>query len=388
MRIVHVVTALDPAAGGPPIVVTRLAAAQAMLGHDVHVMCYRRPEADERTRVALEGIPGWNQVTTHVLDPATGLEGVFAKRAGSALADLAPTVDLMHGHSTWAPIVLGCAASARRVGLPYVICPHGMLDPWCLAQNTMKKKLALAVAYRRMLNGASFIHALNRDERDLMAPLGLTPPVEIIPNGIFIEEFESLPEPGAFHERRPELEGAPFILFLSRLHYKKGLDYLADAFARVATALPDVRLVVAGPDGGAQEPFERAVREAGVQDRVHVVGPIYGRDKLALVDAGCFCLPSRQEGFSIAITEALACALPVVISDACHFPEVAEVNAGEVVPLGAEETATALIRVMRDPSLRERMGEAGSRLVRERFTWPRIAERSIECYETHVGVAT
>jgi glycosyltransferase involved in cell wall biosynthesis len=95
----------------------------------------------------------------------------------------------------------------------------------------------------------------------------------------------------------------------------------------------------------------------------------------------CFCLASHHEAFSMAITEALACRLPVVVSRECFFPEVAEVGAGEVVELDADQIAAALVRIARDSELRQRMGEAGRTLVEERFTWPRIAEQTIELYE-------
>jgi glycosyltransferase involved in cell wall biosynthesis len=115
---------------------------------------------------------------------------------------------------------------------------------------------------------------------------------------------------------------------------------------------------------------------------VHLVGPLYGdRKHAALRSAACFCLPSRQEGFSIAILEAMACRNPVVISDACHFPEVAEFGAGHVVALDPKELAAALRNVLEDPEARQRMGAAGFRLVQSRYTWPKIAERSVLAYQ-------
>ena len=172
----------------------------------------------------------------------------------------------------------------------------------------------------------------------------------VIPNGVNLEEFEPPPDPAIFRRQLPALGDRPYILFLSRLHYKKGLDFLADAFRIVAATRADVQLVVAGPDDGAQTEFERRIAGAGLSDRVHVPGPIYGPEKLsAVAGAACFVLPSRQEGFSVAILEALACGTPAVVSEECHFPEVAEVEAGEVVPLDAVAVAAALNRVLADP---------------------------------------
>jgi glycosyltransferase involved in cell wall biosynthesis len=374
---------LDPARGGPSAVAVRLAAAQAGLGHEVSILTYLPPDAEERLWAASEAIPGFENLVIHRIGRLTGLERFWPRRARRKLGTLVPASDVLHLHGLWKPLLPVAAAVARKRGKPYVLTPHGMLDPWSLAQNRIVKRVALRLVHRRMINGAAFVHALNSDERDLIGPLELKAPVEILPNGVFLDEIDPLPEPGAFAAAHPELDGRPYVLFLSRLHYKKGLDYLADAFARLPAA-GDVRLVVAGPDDGAEAAFRRRVAELGIGRRVHMVGPLYGRDKLAaLAGAACFCLPSRQEGFSVAIIEALACGVPAVVSEACHFPEVAEAGAGLVVPLEAGAVARGLETVLRNPDAGRAMGAAGRRLVEERFTWPAIAGRCIAAYKAH-----
>ena len=149
-------------------------------------------------------------------------------------------------------------------------------------------------------------------------------------------------------------------------------------------------MVVAGPDDGARADFERRVAAAGLTDRVHMPGPIYGPEKLsAVAGAACFCLPSRQEGFSVAILERWRAARRSWCPPECHFPEVAEAGAGEIVPLDAAAIAAALGRVLADARLpTTRMGKAGRELVAARFTWPRIAERSIETYAGLIAEGT
>jgi glycosyltransferase involved in cell wall biosynthesis len=366
MRIVHVIASLDPAQGGPPVVAGQLAAAQTAAGHDVTLAA----------EVVPDGLP-----VPAVRLPRHGPAALW-KAPSADVRRLVDAADVVHLHGVWEPVLPAVARAARAAGRPYLVAPHGMLDPWSLRQKRWKKRLALALGYRRMLNAAAALHVLNADERDLMRPLGLTAPCEVIPNGIFLEQFA---EPGTLkrlRERRPGLGDRPYVLFLSRLHYKKGLDILAAAFNRVAARIADVDLVVAGPDGGAEATFRDEVRRLGLSDRVWVAGPLYGDDKRAILGhAAVFCLPSRQEGFSVAILEALACRVPVVITTDCHFPEVAEVEAGRVVTLDSEQVAGAIIELLSDVGPRSAAGAAGRALVEGRFTWPKVAERTIAVYE-------
>ena len=364
MRILHVVPSLDPAHGGPPVVAARLAAAQAGLGHDVSVLSGDPPDRLPAFAPLWDGVPGADRV---------GRRGTVA---GS---------DVVHLHGVWGGLLRSTAAATRAAGVPYAVAPHGMLDPWSLSQKRVKKRLGLLLGYRRMLDRAAFLHALNQDEARLMAPLGLRSPVEIVGNGVFPGEVDP-PPPGTFRAAHPALGDDPYVLFLGRLHAKKGLDVLADAFAILARTDARCRLVVAGPDGGARADLDRRLATAGLAARSHVVGPLYGPAKYAaLADAAVFCLPSRQEGFSVAILEAMACGTPVVVSDACHFPEVATAGAGEVVPLDAAAVAAALGRVLSDPA-RAAMGRAGRAMVFERYTWPIVAERLVKAYERHLAV--
>jgi glycosyltransferase involved in cell wall biosynthesis len=384
MNILHLHTTLDPESGGPSAVVARLASAQAALGHTVHVMAYEDPAAERRLSISLEDVPGWSRVVFHRLKRPNRVESWLAADMARQLRPLLPSIDVLHTHNTWSPMVLRASRLARRHGVPYVHCPHGALDPWCLAQKPLKKRVALGAACRAMLEGARFVHVLNTSERHRLAPLSLTAPLEIIPNGVFVDELEPPRHQTAGERFGAGRDAPPYILFLSRLHAKKGLDHLVETFRLVASRHATVRLVVAGPDNGAQADFERRVKTAGLGGRVDIIGPIYGRRKVALLRAAvCFCLMSRQEGFSLAITEALACCLPVVISDHCHFPEVSDAGAGYIVGLDPRSASNALLSLLANAQERSVMGRSGERLVRERFTWPAIARQAIERYRAY-----
>jgi glycosyltransferase involved in cell wall biosynthesis len=387
MRILHAILSMDPATGGPPMMAARLAAAQASLGCSTRIVSYQFPESQKRIAAALDGIPGIAGVKLDYLPAPSPIERLFAPGAKRLVQPMLSDVDLVHLHGVWDPVIYAVSHLAAKAGKPYVVTPHGMLDPWSLSQKRLKKRIALSLGYRRMLNDAAFLHFLNADELALTQSLHLNSPARIIPNGIFLEELDPLPPKGAFRAAHPEFADAKLILFLSRLHYKKGLDYLADAFAIVLKEVPDARLIVAGPDDGAKAAFEQQIARLGIAGRVHLVGPIYAAQKIAaLRDCDCFCLPSRQEGFSLAVTEAMACESPVVISTECHFPEVREAQAGIVAELNASAIAAGIKTVLQDAPLAQKMGVAGRELVVSRFTWPKVAQQMIEGYQAALQV--
>lgn len=388
MKIAHCIATLDPAAGGPPAVAMRLAAGQTMLGHGGMLLTHDPGDRRDVVEQAIAKVPNREALELQYLPHASGLGRATGAALRRALEPHLRSVDFLHLHGVWETILRSAAAAARRLGVPYAVRPAGMLDPWSLAQKKWKKRLALALGYRRMLNGAAFIHALNDDEAKLIEPLGLDTAIRVIPNGVFLGEIDPLPSPETFHADRPELNGEPYLLFLSRLHYKKGLDLLAEAYARFREAGGRSRLVVAGPEEGAGDDFRQRIDRAGVAEHVTMTGPLYGTEKLAaMVGARAFVLPTRQEGFSVAVTEALACGLPVVTTHDCHFPQIAEVEAGLLTTLDVGEIAEAMLAVDRDPERAAQWGRNGRQLIESRFTWDRIAAQTVQIITETRGAA-
>jgi glycosyltransferase involved in cell wall biosynthesis len=383
MRILHVVTSLDPDAGGPAAVAVRLAAGHRLLGHEANLCCYQAPGKSAAIVASFRRVPGFDQIQQITMPPAGRIERILASSARATLRRAIADTDLVYLHGVWDPILKAAGDVSISLGKHYFVMPHGMLDPWSLNQKRFKKKLALLLGYRRVLDRATALHVLNSDEGDLIRPLHLSAPSVVIPNGIFEEELTLPPDAQSFQAFFPQLRDRPFILFLSRLHTKKGLDVLADAFAIVAKQHDQVQLVVAGPNGDATADFDARIARAGITHRVHRIGPIYGDTKLAAYRAAtCFCLPSLQEGFSLAVTEALAVGLPVVITPGVHFPEVATAGAGEVVDRNADAVAASLLKIIRDPSLRQQMSDAGRRLISTQYTWRHIAQQTIDAFNS------
>jgi glycosyltransferase involved in cell wall biosynthesis len=238
------------------------------------------------------------------------------------------------------------------------------------------------LAYGRAIHRFDRVHALSRFEEEEMRVFGWTKPIGIVPNGVFLSEIDPLPAPGEFRAKHPQLGSDPYILFLSRLHPIKGLPILVDAFQKVLARVPNARLVITGPDFGMQKPIEEQVARLGIADRVHLTGPIFSKDKYAaMVDSSCFCLPSGHEAFSVAIAEAMAARSPVVISEECHFPEAQDAGAGFVVQRTVDGVADGLLKVMSDAAKGRAMGEAGRRLIEEKFTWEAVARSLVEMYK-------
>ncbi len=383
MRILHVISSLDPKDGGPPKIAACIASAQAAMGHDVHLLTESEAGREEYVRHLLDAVPGIDRVKLQQVPKNGEWRWLLDPEKKRIARDAVSQVDAVHLHNVWNPILIAAGKACRKLNKPYLILLNGMLDPWSLSQKALKKKLAIALVYKKLYNGAAALHLGNTHERELIKPLGLTARGEIIPNGVFEEDLHDLPAKGTFYKMHPELHDLPFILFMSRLHYKKGLDYLADAFAVFAESNNEAHLVVAGPEEGAGDAFKEQIANAGLTDRVHVIGPIHGEEKrAALVDATCFCLPSRQEGFSVAITEAIGHGVPAVITEGCHFPEVETEGAGRVLPLDAKRVGHALIEVMSDPGLRQQMSEKGRALALGRYTWPKVAQQTVGIYES------
>ena len=242
------------------------------------------------------------------------------------------------------------------------------------------------LGYRAYIRDAAALHALNDHEADGAqhpAYVGVKLPdvVEVIPNGIFPAMLESQTEKATVNALVPSLGDAPYILYLARLHPGKGCDLLGEAFVKVASARPDVHLVMVGQDQGGRAMVEGPVQRAGLSGRVHFTGPVFDARKHALYrHAAAYCLPSRHEGFSMAITEAMAWGCPVVATRTCYFPELTAEGCGVEVDLCADQLADALLDLLGDSVAAKAMGQRGRELVLACYTWPKIAERTVGLY--------
>lgn len=382
MKIIHIIDSLDPTKGGPSLSVPSLAAAQAHLGHNVSIAFLRDGNLVGTPHEASVPIPHFNKVDLSEITSHKFSNKFFTQAGAQVLSRLIADSDIVHMHGVWDPFLIYAGKLSIQYKKKFIFAPRGMLHPWSLNQKKWRKKFMLFFLMKKILNNCTFIHALNQIEAQTVKKLNIRSPIKIFPNGIFPNQFEKLPAPGSFYKFFPSLKKRPFILFLARLHYVKGLDYVADVFAEISQKFADIDLVIAGPDKGAKKSFEKKIIAHGVKKRVHIVGPLYGEKKFAaLMDAKCFFLPSRQEGFSVSIVEAMAMAVPVVISENCNFPEIAQHEAGLVSPLKRESLIDALSTIILNEQFREKIAAAGKNLIFSNYSWYTIAKNILDEYD-------
>lgn len=305
------------------------------------------------------------------------------------LAHNIKSYDVVHTHTLFSPIIAFTHFLCRLYKIPYVMTPHGMLDPWALAYKAWKKRYYYQYLEQPSLRYASAIHALSASEIDQVRTLGFSQTI-LVPNGVNKHEFENLPHAQFFYDKFPDLQSKKLILFLGRLDPKKGLDLLAPAFSDVHQAFPDTHLVVAGPDSIDFIATARSYFSyANCLDAVTFTGMLAGVMKYAaLTAADVYVSPSYSEGFSMSILEGMASALPCVFTSGCNFPEAAKANVAYEVAIDVDEIATALIKCLQHPEQSRLMGQKAQQFIFNYYDWESIAVRLHRTYESILDGST
>jgi glycosyltransferase involved in cell wall biosynthesis len=350
-----------------------MARAVAALGHEVAIYTTdREMDAAERLRLATGRLDG---VDLHIFEQQFPKVLATSFPLARALETAISRADIVHLHSLYLFHVWAAARLCRRFGVPYLLRPHGTLDPYLWKRHRARKAVIETLFQNRVLRQATAIHYTAEEEMRLAEPYAQGTRGIVIPNGLDLAEYAQLPPAGQFRALHPEIGDRRFVLFLSRLNFKKGLDLLVPAFARVARQRPDLHLVIAGPDDGQRAAAEGWVAAEGMAGRTTFAGLLDHRAKLAAFrDSAMFVLPSYSENFGLAIVEALACGVPVAISDRVNiWREIAEAGAGLVAPPAVDDVARLIDTLAADPVRAAEMGARGKTLVAERYSWGKIA---------------
>ncbi|WCM29687.1 glycosyltransferase [Sphingomonas sp. QA11] len=287
--------------------------------------------------------------------------------------------DALHLHGLWNHTSIAARSWNRKNDGALVISPHGMLDPWAQRNSQIKKRVAKWAFENANLRSAGVLRALCWAEADAIEALGLGVPIAVIPNGISLPGADYVPTKPADTTRKR-------LLFLGRIHPKKGIAELIDAWAIAAAKSPTIRndwvLQIAGwDDGDHLQHLVRLAREREL-DNVEFSGPLFGSAKQdAYANCDAFILPSYSEGMPMTVLEAWAHRKPVLMTHACNIPEGFVAGGAYRIETSPQPLAVALAYHLDQPSALAETGERGRRLVEERFTWERIVDQ-------HIGLFT
>jgi glycosyltransferase involved in cell wall biosynthesis len=384
MRVLQVIPGLSTRTGGPPVAVVESSLALKRCGVETVIFATDMAQAASsraRGRIERRDLPEGAEALDLRLFPARWpYRLVFSPELYRAVADHARAFDVVHIHSLFLFPQFAAYRGARKGGVPYVVSPRGSLDPYLRQRSRPVKAIADALWQRGMLDGASALHLTSDEEARLVRDVARRVPRAVIPNGIRWSDYQDLPRAGEF---RAGGDDAPVVLYLGRLSHKKGLDVLIRAFAIARRAIPDARLVIAGPDDEALQPaLEAIAAHEGVAAHVMFTGMLRGREKLAaLAAARVWALPSHSENFGIAVLEAMAAGLPVIVSPGVNIaPEIAAAAAGVVCEQTAEAFGAEIAALLRDDARRTVLGEQGRAFARQ-YDWDAVAPRLAAMYE-------
>ena len=384
-RVLHVIQALTPKLGGSVRALLDLSQWQSLSGLEVEVCTTNIDVPNGIMDVPTDRFVEANGVRFWYF-PAQHRPLLYSRQLKRHLDSTIASYDIVHIHGLYRFPTTYAAYCSRRRRVPYIVRPHGSLDPFLYRHSS--RSLILKRLYERWfdfpnLQAADAIHYTSEDERERASFLKLRTPTFVVPNGIDWSRFETLPRRGRFRTRLG-IGQAPLILFLGRINFKKGLDLLIRAFDVLRPSIPDARLAIVGPDNeGYGEKVRHWIEERDLREQVDIVDHLNELEALeAFVDADAFVLPSYTENFGITVIEAMACETPVVISDQVNIHrEVTSLGAGVVTRCDVDEIARALSDLLSHPEKGRQMGTAGRRAAKNRYTWGPVVEALKEQYE-------
>lgn len=385
MNILHYIESTGFKYGGPP----RFALdACRVLANEGHAATILTPDATDTPATWLEEAGCRSGDTPTVARLGTlmrpggfiGLSGM--RRVRTALR----AADVIHLHGVWAPSNLQVAAAAREMGVPYVVSLHGMLDDWCISQSGLKKKAFLTLGGRYMLEHAARVHCTAQAEVDQSKKWFPNGAEAIIPYLMDLDPYRDLPGPQLAREKFAVLreDGAPTVLFLSRLHYKKGPEFLLQAAAKLKELGVTGKVAFAGTGDPAYIDSLKAMAEQlGVSDRVHFLGMVVGREKLSLYQsADLFVLPTSQENFGLVLIEALACGTPIVTTKGVDIWRDVEASGSAMIcDQAPQHLAETISTILNNDGLRRGMASKARQWVFREFDERVLLRRFEGLYE-------
>lgn len=380
MRILHYLEYLDTTYGGPVRATLDLTGALAARGHQVLYITRDDRDAPVEIRGKLqEAAPG--KVTIVRLPAGGGVLGRFSPQQFAVVREALKACDVAHVHGVWKTDLLQLTDAARQLKKPYFVSLRGMLDDWSMEQKKLRKKVFLTLGGRSQLENAAAVHCTAQAEFDQARKWFPRGKGVVIPNLLDLNPYRNAPGPHLAREKFPCLNSdRPRVLFLSRIHYKKGVEILIKAAANLKRRSVDATFVIAGTgDADYIAKLQAMTAELGVEDRVEFVGHVGGALKVSLYQAcDLFAIPTSQENFGFVFPEALACGLPVITTKGVDiWPELLESGASSIVEGTDVAFANEIAKLIEHTDLRAEMSAKGRPFVMRAFDEKYLAE----CYE-------
>lgn len=394
MKVLHVIHSLDPRSGGPSHAARHFCRAQTEAGHEVTILSTTAQSSEPWAPVdeycaRLRDEPSFAGVEL-VLQAAWGRRGVWHRFAYSPasrnwlhqrLADRDRRPDVIHIHGVFSHVVTAAARAARVHRIPYIIRPAGALDAHCFQSGRQWLKRSFnRMVLSRDLRDARYVHATSDAEADAMRLWVERERIQVIPLGVEVPAYDRSAASEILLTEAQQLRGRRIILFLSRVARKKRAEMLVDALALLRDEFPDVVLLIVGQDSGGMDQVRQAVARHGLGERVVLPGFLQGdKKRAAFAAAHVFALPSLDENFGIAVVEAMAHGLPVVVTAgvASHV-FVDDCGCGCTVDDSAEALAAGLRRVLGGDAAA--LGRRGREYVSTHLAWPSIVQQLNELY--------
>jgi glycosyltransferase involved in cell wall biosynthesis len=384
LKILHVIANLAPRYGGPPKACLEMARASARLGNEVHIYTTNQDGNSELT-VPTDRVVQQDGVSIRYFPIQRPKFWGTSLPLARALKEKIPDVDIVHIHSLYLFHTAVSALYCEKFQTPYVIRPHGTLGPYIYKRHRFRKLIVENLFQNRVFRYASGIHFITDEEKMLGEKYTFGAPGFVVPIGLDAEVYEKKVAKEKLFSRFPELTGKKIILFMGRVNFIKGMDILVGAFSAVSRERDDVHLLIAGSDDSDYGKKVSAwLKKEDVYKKTTFAGMLQGEEKLeAFYYSSVFVLPSYSENFGIAVLEAMACGLPVVVSEKVNLgPTVVAAKAGLVAPCNAEMFSRKILNILNDDNLARQMGMNGIALVRNKFSWQEIACKLLSVYSS------
>jgi len=275
---------------------------------------------------------------------------------------------------------------SRFKKVPYIVRPHGALDPFLHNQSKhyWLKRIYESLVEFPNINSASAIQYTAEEEYRLTRSFNFKPPHFILPLGLDLDQYSKLPKSGEFRKKLG-INNEKIILYLGRINFKKGLDILIEATRTIVSSESiKVKLVIVGPDNeGYKSKLIQLTNKLGLQDRVVFTGMLVGQEKLAaLIDSDVFVLSSHTENFGVTIIEAMFCMLPVVMSNKVNiWREIQHSGSALITSCESGDVADAISKILDNPKMSQQMGICGRSAVEHTYNWDAIIPKLIDMYE-------